>query len=756
MSRGPTARYLLPIAIALLSSCTGMKYATEDKPLFTDYSIKWTDAPVQNRKAVTRELVGLVRPEPNKVLLGMRPTVALHNSVKEPEEPKGLGNTLRNKIGSAPVYLTDVPLADITAAMANRLQNHGYFNAQSEFMVDRKRRKAKVTFTTSAGTPYRIHTVAYADSSGELHRQIARALPGSQIKSGDLYDLGQLTSERRRVVAEVRDHGWYRLKEDQLEFVADTSLGNHRIALELRVKPGTDPASLRRYTLGKVYVHGDRDPLLPPNDTTRVDSLCYINYLDNYHPAAITRGVFLKEGQHYSERQQDNTTRYLQSYGVFRNVEVKFTEDSLNPGILKTDVLLHPQKRWSLFSELNATAKSNNFVGPGLRVGFKDRDLFRGAEILSAHLNGNFETQVAGAQKGTNAYELSGRISLQFPRIVPFRFLRTSRASVPTSRIDLGYGLFRRINLYGLEAFSTSLNYNWRQGRHIWHEVGLIEVGYNNLYYSSDDFTDYLNENPAIQRSFEQQFIIGAGYTFTISTKRRKPSQGWVLLSLGADEAGNLLSLAMRATGPRPDQGYTLFDEVFSQYVRFRPEGRYYRPLGRKGGLLATRVLVNMGLPYGNSEVLPYVKQFYSGGTNSVRAFRARGVGPGSYVPTGGRDVLVDQTGDIKFEANAEYRFTIAGYFKGALFTDVGNIWLVNDDPQRPGGKFEWRTALDELAVGAGFGLRFDPEVIVVRLDMATPLRDPALPKGDRWVFDDFRPRILDNVIFNIAIGYPF
>ncbi len=756
MERGSIARMLLPIAIGLLSSCTGMKYATEEKPMFTDFSIKWTDAPVQNRKSVTRELEGLVRPEPNKVLLGMRPTVALHNSVKEPEEPKGLSNTLRNKIGSAPVYITDVPLPDITAAMANRLENHGYFNAKSEFTVDRKRRKAQVTFTVSAGTPYRIRSIAYADSSDELHRQIARTRLGSPIKSGDLYDLGELTSERRRVVSEVRNHGWYKLKEDQLEFVADTSVGDHRMDLVLRLKPETNAASLRKYTLGKVYVHGDQDPLLPPNDTTLVDSLYYVNYLNNYHPSAITRGVFLKEGQHYSERQENNTTRYLQSYGVFRNVRVQFTEDSVSPGILKTDVLLYPQKRWSLFSELNITAKSNNFVGPGLRVGFKDRDLFRGAEIFSADLNGDFETQVAGAQKGTNAYELGGKISLQFPRIVPFRFLRTSRASVPISRIDLGYGIFRRINLYGLESYLSSLNYSWKQNQRIWHEVNLIDVSYNNLYYSSDDFTAFLNENPAIQRSFEQQFIIGTGYTFTISSKHEKPLQGWVLVSLGVDEAGNLLSMGMRASGRRPDEGYTLFGEVFSQYVRFRPEIRYYQPMGRKGEMLVTRLQVNAGLPYGNSEVLPYVKQFYSGGTNSLRAFRARSVGPGSYVPVANDDALVDQTGDIKFEANAEYRFTIAGYFKGALFSDVGNIWLVNDDPQRPGGKFGWDTALDELAVGAGFGLRFDPEVIVVRLDLATPLRNPALPKGDRWVFDDLRPKFFDNMVFNIAIGYPF
>ncbi len=740
----------------LLSACTGMKYATEEKPLFTGYTVKWTEPPVQDQKAITREMEALVKPAPNNSIFGLRPTVALHNSVKEPKKPKGLRNLLRNRIGSAPVYMADVPVADINAAIVNRLNNHGYFAAESDFTIARKKRKATVTFTANAGTPHRIRNIAYGDSTDALNKQVVSARKKSDVKPNDLYDLGVLKAERLRVVGHIRNRGWWLLKDNDLEFTADTSVGNHLLDLGLRVKPGTEEKVRRKYVIGDIYVHGAYDALLQANDTIMVDSLHYVNTFNSYRPSTITRGVFLRKGRHYSERTENNTVRYLSSYGVFKGVKVQYTEDSLTPGVLKADVLLSPMKRWTLFTELNGIAKSNNFVGPGLRTGFKDRNLFRGAETFTADLNGRFETQVAGAQKGTNAYELGAKTALSFPRIVPFHFFRTARASVPTTRIELGYGLFRRINLYGLESFNTSLSYNWRQNQRIWHEVNLIDVSYNKLYYSSDDFTAFLNENPAIQRSFQQQFIFGAGYTFTIVSKHNKYLQGWVLASLGVDESGNLPSAILRASGPRPDDGYKLFGTTFSQYVRFRPEIRYYQPLGPRGAQLASRVQVNFGLPYGNSEVLPYVKQFFSGGTNSLRAFRARSVGPGSYVPVDNSAVLTDQTGDIKFEVNSEYRFTIAGYFKGALFADAGNIWLVNPDPKRPGGEFRWPDALNELAMGAGFGLRFDPQVIVVRLDLATPLRDPSLPKGDRWVFDDLKPRIFDNVVFNIAIGYPF
>ncbi|MBK9419435.1 MAG: BamA/TamA family outer membrane protein [Flavobacteriales bacterium] len=752
---------VFPLAIAgcmlLLSACTGMKYATEEKPLFTGFTVEWTEPPVKDKKAITHELENLVKPAPNNSIFGLRPTVALHNSVKEPKKTKSFANLLRNKIGSAPVYLADVPVADIKGAIVNRLNNHGYFGAVSDFTIERNKRKATITFTASAGTPDRIRSIAYADSSDALNKQIALSRKGSDVKPGDLYDLGALKVERLRVTGRLRNKGWWLLKDDDLEFTADTSVGGHLLDLGLRVKSTTEEKVLRRYFIGDIYVHGDHDALLTPNDTVRVDSLYYINTLNSFRPSTITRGVFLGKGKHYSERNENTTVRYLSSYGVFKSVNVEYTEDSLKPGVLKTDVLLTPMKRWTLFTELNAIAKSNNFVGPGLRTGFKDRDVFRGAEIFTADLNGRFETQVAGAQKGTNAYELGAKTALQFPRIVPFHFFRTARASVPTTRIELGYGIFRRINLYGLESFNTSLNYNWKQNPRVWHEVNLIDVSYNKLYYSSDDFTAFLNDNPAVQRSFEQQFIVGAGYTFTISSKHTKYLQGWVLASFGVDESGNLPSALLRSSGPRPDDGYKLFGTTFSQYVRFRPEVRYYQPLGPRGAQMASRVQVNFGLPYGNSEVLPYVKQFFSGGTNSLRAFRARAVGPGSFLASDSSSaILTDQTGDIKFEINSEYRFTIAGYFKGALFADAGNIWLVNPDPKRPGGVFKWPDALDEMALGAGFGLRFDPQVIVVRLDLATPLRDPSLPKGDRWVFDDLKPKFFDNVIFNIAIGYPF
>lgn len=746
-------------AALLLTGCTGMKHATEERPLFTAYSVEWATVPEANAEEASRELYEVITPAPNNSFFGMRPTVALRNAVKEPKRPnKGLRNLLKYKIGSAAVYLSDVPLNDINKALVNRMNNRGYYGATSRYSVEAKGRKASVVFTVEPGRPYLVREIRMGDRNGTgLDSTLAVTERGVRVQVGEAYHLERLTEDRDNTAASLRNKGYFRLRADDLVWVADTSVGGMKVDLHLRVKAATTGAKRSIYTLGSVTVHGDVDDVLPAVDTVLIDGLHYVNYLGLYRPETILRGVFIKPGERYSMRQSDATQRYLSSYGVFRNVLINYAEKPQRPGVLDAEIKLVPQKRFSLFSELNAVAKSNNFAGPGLKFGFRDRGLFRGAEQFTLDLNGRFETQVAGPGRGTNAYEIGIKGGLQIPRMLLLPFLRTTRTSAPRTNFNLGYGLFRRVNLYGLESASASMGYNWSNDRRAWHDLKLLEVSYVNLYYTTADFDDFLQANPAIRRSFEEQFIIGLGYTYTRSTKARADQRSWIVYTLGGDEGGNLISAGFRALeGPRPDEGYSIAGQRFSQFLRLQPELRWYKALGRKGDLLVTRFLAHGAWAYGNSTTVPFVKQFFSGGTNSLRGFRARSVGPGSFVSMADNNLLIDQVGDIKLEANAEYRFTFSGIFKGALFADAGNVWLLNEDPQRPGGTFEVQNIMKELAVNVGFGLRIDPEVIVIRLDLAAPIHRPDLPEGNRWVFNNLERQLGRNVILNIAIGYPF
>lgn len=334
---------------------------------------------------------------------------------------------------------------------------------------------------------------------------------------------------------------------------------------------------------------------------------------------------------------------------------------------------------------------------------------------------------------------------------------------MPNTIFTLGGGIFSRVELYELYSFNASLGYSWKTNEKVSHLLRPVDVSFTKLAESSPEFEDYLDQNPNIRKSMEEQFILGTSYTFTLSNMHLTKRKSNFYLNESVDVAGNLVGLIMNAsTGEKatPENPHIILDVAYSQFVRLRNEFRYFYKTGKKSQL-GWRIIAAAGIPYQNSSTMPYVKQFYVGGTNSLRAFPARSVGPGTYsAPDSLTTGYVDQTGDVKLETSLEYRFPIYKYFRGALFLDAGNIWLVNNDENRQGGKFDINTFYSELAVGAGYGFRFDFNYIVLRFDLAFPMRKPWLPEGDRWAFGDIdlgSPAWRkENIITNIAIGYPF
>ncbi|HMC96515.1 MAG TPA: hypothetical protein VKG92_02595, partial [Flavobacteriales bacterium] len=433
---------MLAAQAGLITGCTGLKYATKERPLFSDYAVEWTSAPEWEAREAKRELEAVVTPTPNNSILGLRPTVALHNMIKEPRKPKGLGHLLKHKIGSAPVYLDTVPLDDINTALINRMNNRGYFAATSSYQVTVHGKKAGVVFTVAPGRPHLVRTISVGDSTRSgADSALATVSRGTQVVSGEPYQLANLVEDRLHAADRMRDRGWYRLRAEDLEWATDTTVGDHQVDLHLRVKARTSEAKSIPYRIGSVMVHGDKDELLPPSDTVVVEGIHYVNYLGMYRPPTILRGVFIRPGDHYSLRRDDATQRYLNSYGVFSNVLIAYSDDSIRPGVLNTSITLIPQKRFSLFSELNAKSKSNNFAGPGLKFGFRDRDLFRGAEQFTVDLNGSFEVQIGATEPGTYAYEVGAKAGLKVPRMLLFPIKRLARSSVPNTNFDLGIGV---------------------------------------------------------------------------------------------------------------------------------------------------------------------------------------------------------------------------------------------------------------------------------------------------------------------------
>jgi outer membrane protein insertion porin family len=431
---------------------------------------------------------------------------------------------------------------------------------------------------------------------------------------------------------------------------------------------------------------------------------------------------------------------------------------------MNANVFLTPTRKISLSAEMNAALKSNNFAGPGLNLNFKNRNIFGGAEILSVTLAGFFDWQYSGSTQGDYAYQFTLDAALTLPKFAPFTLEKgTIKSLAPKTVITAGGGVYTRVGLYSLNSLNTSLGYNWRTGEYISYQLNLVDISLTNLAQSSDEFDKFLQDNPSIQKSFEEQFIIGGSFSFVNRRINLGNNKHSLYINENLDLAGNLVSLltsAFNGSRPTSEDPYQLLGTTYSQFAMIRNELRYnYKPNAQNQ--IAWRLIAGLGVPYGNSSTIPYIKQFYVGGPYNIRAFISKSIGPGTYAPPDSvSNTYVDQTGDITLESSLEYRFGIYKSFKGALFVDAGNIWLMNEDPQRPGSEFNMNTFYKQLAVGAGYGFRFDFNFILLRVDLAIPLRKPNLPEGQEWVIDDLdifnKTWRRENMLWNIAIGYPF
>lgn len=760
-------KYLLLISVlaVLMGSCTGLRKLKEGEWLYSGSKIVIDSSRfLADEHASLRELKSVIKPDPNRKFLWMRPALSIHNMVKKTKKEKGFRYWVKYKVGRPPVKLSNIEARRIAAAMVNRLENRGHFDAEVEYEVVKKRKTAKIIFYGHINKPYIIRSVEYPRGGSELLQQISGLKNSSVIQPGKSYNLADFQEEKKRITDFLRNKGYYYFSPDFLVFDADTTLGNRRVDVLLKVKNDIPGKAVNAYTLGQVTVLDDYSlPNYRP-DTAYIDNFVYLSEKHQFKPPTILDAIFLRKDSLYSRIKHYSTLKHLLGLGIYKYVNARFTDVDSITDKLNAEILMTPRKKMSLGAEVSAEMNTNNYAGPGVKLSFKNRNIFHGAEMFSVNLRGRFETQIGGDQKGGTNYEISLDASLRIPRFVPIKFRKkTVREYVPTSVITAGGGLFSRVNLYELHTFYTSLGYHWRSNKKISQELKPIDITYTDLAKSSEEFEKYLEENPTIKKSFEEQFVVGTSYNFVYSTlfQRKKPTTFYYSGSLGL--AGNLLSLITSATKgsrPTPEDPHKLLNVAYSQFVRLRNEFRFFINMSKRHQI-GFRVIAGNGFPFGNSLTLPYVKQFYVGGTNSVRAFRARTVGPGSYNPPDSLyNLYVDQSGDIKLESSIEYRFTIIRFFKGAFFVDAGNIWLASEDENRPGGKFDFKTFYNEFAIGWGLGLRFDFSFLVLRFDFATPMHKPYLPEGQRWVIDkmDFGSKSWrkQNLLFNLAIGYPF
>lgn len=746
----------------LLGSCTGLSKLSEGEYLVTNNKLIISDKnQIENYKKVKQQFQDEIKPKPNGKFLWMRPRLAIHNSFSEPKKEKGFKNWLKYKLGQKPVLLDETVCQNLNLTFENLLYHMGHFNATATYEMDIKNKAARITFFLNPKQSYKIDTLLLPETNDSLSAAIRKIHHDTFIKRNTTYNLELLINERQRIDQALKDHGYFYFDQEYLLFLADTTKGDHRVIMKLAYKFDMPVEAQKVYKIEKVIIAEDfkLDNYHP--DTVHHENFSIVSATNYMKPKIFLNSILSQKGDIYSKTKHNNSLRQLTGLRSYKFVNAKYAPSSGFNDKLDVSYLMTPSQRMSLSAEINAVSKSNNFVGPGLILSYKSKNTLRGAELFSLNLRGRFEKQVSGEKEGDTAYEIGVDASIDMPGLIPFKLRKINKPYAPNSSITIGTGIYSRVSLYRFNTYTTGLEYTWRKNDFITHVIRPVEISYTNLSDASQEFKKFLLLNPSIRQSFEEQFIIGMSYNFIIN-KLAATNKYRYYINAGVDPSGNLASIinGIVSNADEEDKQFTLFGTPISQYFRIRTDFRYYFKTGKES-LIATRLYAGVGIPYGNSKVMPYIKQFYAGGTNSLRAFRARSVGPGSYItPDSLENVLIDQTGEIKLETNIEYRFPIVGFLKGALFSDIGNVWLVNEDSLRPGGKFDLDYFHKQLAVGIGFGLRVDIDLVVIRFDWAIPVRKPWLPEGERWVFNEIdlfnRRWRKDNLLWNISIGYPF
>ena len=752
--------YLL-IFIFFATSCSNIKYLPEGELLYVGGKVTVKDSVISKKqnKIIKKRLHALLRPKPNKRIFGLRPKLLIYNLVGPVKRDKGFRYWLKNKVGEAPVYFSQVDLEYNKSLLQNDLENNGYFNARTSADSTKTGKRVVANYVVVPKQQYTIKNIQFPADSSEISVSIRETLPKSLLKINNPYNLQVIKLERNRIDTQLKEKGYFYFNEDYLKIQVDSTVATHQVDLIVKVKSETPNLSKTPFKINKIIIY--------PNFSINQDSLTKaLKYNDftiydttkTFEPRIFDRTLYFKKGDYYNRTNHNLSLNRLVNLGTFKFVKNQFKISDTIGKFLDAYYYLTPLPRKSFRIEALVKTNSANYTGTELSVNWSNRNTFRGAELLSISVFGGLEVQLGGKNNGFNVYRYGSEANLIWPRIIaPFKF-QSSSGFVPRTKVTIGYEFQNRLKLYSLQTFKAAFGYSWKENERKEHQLNITEITYASPQNVTELYKQQAANNVSLRNVIEKQLIFGPTYSFSYTNTMNKKLKNSIFYKGSIDLSGNIAGLI---TGANIKKGDTIkiLGIPFSQYLKLHHEFKHNYKISEISQI-SSRIIVGAAFAYGNSDRIPFSRQFFIGGTNSLRAFKSRTLGPGTYDGTNENGVfLPDQSGDVKLELNTELRSKIYRFINGALFIDAGNIWLINNDTNKPGSQFTSKF-IDEIAVGVGAGLRFDFSFLVLRTDLAFPIRKPYLPEGNRWVMDQVSfgsgSWRKENLIFNLAIGYPF
>jgi len=689
----------------------------------------------------------------------------VYNGFVKYQDKKGVGRWIFDHMGTDPVLMSSVNGETRAKVATNLLHDYGYFNGSVLYkeVPQKDPRQAKVSYVIDMARPFFLDSIAYLRYPASADSLIRATRSQSVLKGGENFSVLKLEEERQRLSSLFRNHGYYYYRPEFTTYRADTLQKPGYVGLQVVPKTGIPSEAKKQYYLGKtsVYLTGYNNE--PPTDTLnlRTMTLYYSGKKPAIRPSALMRNFFFRKGELFSQDRQTFTQEAIARMGVFRYSEFRYVpqDTTSNCDTLNVNMYATFDKPYNAELEFNVTTKSNDQTGPGAIFKITRNNFQRMGANLSFEVRGSYEWQtnsnVEGNSSKLNSYELGTSLSLDFPRLIlPWKDTDLRRSRFPQKTSFKLYGnLLNRARFFNMLSFGGNVTYEFRRSRLWKHSVTPFQLTFNTLMSTTERFDSITATNPSLALSLGDQFIPSMSYTFTYDNSRLKPNkQLWWETSVTS--AGNVTSLLYAALGKGFDEkNKKLLGTPYAQFLKLTSEVRMLFKVGEKQHI-ATRFMGGVLWSYGNQTIAPYSEQFYIGGANSLRAFTVRSIGPGTYNP--GQNTkygYLDQTGDIKLEANVEYRFPIFGDLYGATFLDAGNVWLMRKDPNRPGGEFTLKNFAKSLALNTGVGVRYDLTFLVIRLDLGVALHVPY-ETGKSGYYNI--PKFKDGLGFHFAIGYPF
>lgn len=785
---------LILIAAALsfiCSACSVTRHIPPGQYLVQTVTVENDKSSPKKERIPASELEKYVRQTPNKRFLGTNLYLWIYE-LANPKKENGWNNWKR-RIGQAPVLLD----MDLTQKSVRNfkvyMDSRGFYSSRAWFEIDTtsRRKRARITYRTWQGEPYRIDSIAYDFRDKFLEQIILPDTTHSLIRRGDIFDIAQLERERERVTSYLRQRGYYNFSVNNIEYVADTLQGGRRVGVTVVVKQyltgydGRGQALMENnavYRVDQINVFPDYNPMAVRSDSTlysRLDTVYFrgLNIIyekrPNLRPSILRQAIPLYPNYVYNVAQINRTYTDLMALGYFKSAKISFTEEPRSvdvdnlvtyignktdstqtrytkEGYLQCNILCTPALKQSFKIDLEGSTTSS-FYGLKATVGYQNRNIFRGAEALDVSFTMGYEFMKAPDAKKKRATEFGVTTGLVFPRfLVPWRTTRFRAVNQPKTRIELSVN-FQDRPYYQRILSSAGITYQWTNSRYSSFSLRPVDINVVDVSHLDENFLAG-TQNKYLRESFQTQFIGGMSFGYVYNNQRKRLGGNATNVRFNIETAGNLIGGVEHLFWKRPagKEYYTIFGLRYAQYMRTDLSVSRKIMLGDVTALVG-RLYGGVAIAYGNSETVPFDRQFYAGGSNGMRGWTPRTLGPGS-VPNP-HDAFPIQTGDMKLEANIELRFPIWGMVHGATFLDAGNIWFMKrSSSYSEAAVFHINNFYKQLGFNTGVGIRLDIKFVVLRLDWGIQLHNPNNPVGQQWIHN-FR---WANTALNFGVGYPF